>query len=54
METDTRHDWLDKHIREQAAHYGLTPEQHARIQHDAAKVQEQIESGEIQENLKEW
>lgn len=37
-------DWLDKHIREQAAHYGVTPERLAAVMHGAAEVQEQIEN----------
>jgi len=36
--------WLDKIIEEQAAHYGLTVEQHARLMGDAAEYQEEIEA----------
>ena len=35
--------WLDKIIEEQAAHYGMTPEQHAKFSSDVAKEQERIE-----------
>lgn len=37
------HSWLDKIIVEQAAHYGMTPEQHAKFSSDVAKEQERIE-----------
>ena len=35
--------WLDKIIEEQAAHYGMTPEKHAKLIDDVAKEQERIE-----------
>lgn len=34
------YDWLDKHIDEQAAYYGLTKEQHAKLVKDAAEYDE--------------
>ena len=37
------HSWLDKIIVEQAAHYGMTPKQHAKFFSDVAKEQERIE-----------
>jgi hypothetical protein len=42
--------WLDPIIREQAAHYGLTPEQHAHLMDGAAKTQERIDTGELPED----
>lgn len=42
-------DWLDKHIEEQAKHYGLTKEQHNKLLRDAAKYQEEIEEGTVEE-----
>lgn len=41
--------WLDRIIEEQAAAYGLTVEQHARLMGGAAEYQEQIERNEVDE-----
>lgn len=43
------YEWLDKIIAEQAAHYGLTVEQHAQLQRDAATVQERLEQPYVYE-----
>lgn len=41
--------WLDKIIKEQAAAYGLTVEQHARLMGGAAEYQEKIDNHEVDE-----
>lgn len=41
--------WLDRIVAEQAAHYGLTVEQHARLMGGAAAYQELIERLEVDE-----
>ena len=41
--------WLDKIIAEQAAHYGMTVEQHARLMGGAADCQGLIDRGELDE-----
>lgn len=41
--------WLDPHIRQQAAHYGLTVEQKARLFGGAADYEELIQAGEVDE-----
>ena len=41
--------WLDKIVEEQAAHYGLTVEQHARLVRGAGQYQELIEKGQVDE-----
>ena len=45
--------WLDKIIEEQAAHYGLTVEQHARLMNGAAKYQELIDKHQVEEPTSE-
>lgn len=37
------HHWLDKHIAEQAAYYGATPEKFGKFMHDMAEAQELME-----------
>lgn len=46
--------WLDEIIEEQAAHYGLSVQQHAVLMNEAAQHQELIESAQVQENGEEW
>lgn len=41
--------WLDKIIAEQAAAYGLTPEQHERLMGSAAEYQERIDNHQVPE-----
>lgn len=41
--------WLDRHIVEQAAHYGLTPERKAALFDGAAEYGEQLEQGLVDE-----
>lgn len=45
--------WLDKHIKEQAACYGLTPDQHARLIGGAATYQEKIDMHQVNEPKRE-
>ena len=40
------HDWLDKHIAEQAAYCGLSVEDHAQAMADLCEAQEQHENEE--------
>lgn len=42
--------FLDKVIAEQAAYYGMTVEQFTKHSEDAAKAQEMVERGEIDES----
>lgn len=46
--------WLDPIIEQQAAHYGLTVEQHKALMDGAATHQELIEIHEVQENGEPW
>lgn len=41
--------WLDKIIEEQAAHYGLTVEQHTRLKSGATVYQELIDTHQVDE-----
>jgi len=40
---ELEHHWLDKHIAEQAAHYGLTVANHSKLMRGAADYQYDIE-----------
>lgn len=40
------HDWLDKIIAEQAAHYGMTEEQFKKHSEEMATAQECVEQSE--------
>lgn len=44
--------WLDPHIRQQAAHYGMTVEQKANLFGGASAYAELIELGEVDEPVK--
>lgn len=44
------YEWLDKIIAEQAAHYGMSVEGHAKFMADAAEYQERIENGDADES----
>jgi DNA-nicking Smr family endonuclease len=41
--------WLDPIIRQQAAHYGLTVDQHAKLMSGASATQEAIDLHEVTE-----
>lgn len=43
--------WLDKHIIEQANHYGMSPEKHAALVKDAATFDEVITREGIEEAI---
>lgn len=49
----TQHDWLDKHIIDQANHWGCSPADKARLFASAAEFDEMLTAGVVEEPTEE-
>ena len=49
----TQHDWLDKHIIEQANHWGCSPADKASLFAGAAEFDEMLTAGVVEEPTKD-